>query len=77
LTTIRYDVPSAGNVVVSVYDASGALLTTLVNGARAPGSYSVRWDGRNAAGNPASSGVYFVKLSVNGQTTTRKVALVK
>ena len=76
-TTIRYDVPSAGRVVVSVYDAMGALVATLVDRDRAAGSYTADWEGRNEHGEAVSSGVYFVRVEFSGRTMTRKLTLVK
>ncbi len=76
-TTIRYDVPARGHVVVSVYDAKGERVGTLVDETREPGSYPVRWDGTDARGVRASSGVYFVRLQFGGETRSRKIVLLK
>jgi hypothetical protein len=76
-TTIRYDVPSAGRVVVSVYDAMGARVATLVDRHRAAGSYTAEWEGRDERGAAVSSGVYFVRVEFGGRTMTRKLELVK
>ncbi len=76
-TTIRYDVPSRGRVVVSVLDITGAHVTTLVDEVRDAGSYPVRWDGENAEGARVSSGVYFVRLEHSSATRTRKIVLLK
>jgi hypothetical protein len=76
-TTIRYDVPSAGRVVVTVYDAGGARVATLVDNTVNAGSRSVVWDGRNDRGEPVGSGVYLVEVRSGTQTQTRKIALVK
>jgi hypothetical protein len=76
-TTIRYDVPSSGRVVVSVYTAAGARVATLVDTHRDAGSYSVPWEGRDDRGAPVSTGIYFVKVTFGNDIKTRKVALVK
>jgi FlgD Ig-like domain/Beta-propeller repeat len=76
-TTVRYDVPSTGRVVVNIYDASGSRVATLVDSRRDAGSYSVEWEGRDAHGAPVSTGIYFVRVAFGNQTTTRKIALVK
>jgi hypothetical protein len=77
LTSIHYDVPANGRVVVRVYDLSGALVRTLVDAPRSAGSYAVPWEGRDDRGEQVGSGVYFVKISFGGRTKARKVALVK
>lgn len=76
-TTIRYDVPSRGRVVVSVYDAKGERVATLVDEERNAGSYPVRWDGADARGVRASSGVYFVRLQFGAEMRSRKIVLLK
>ena len=76
-TTIRFDVASRSAVTLRVYDVSGALVRTLVEGDRAAGSYTVDWDGRNDLGNPASSGVYFYRLTAGAFTDVRKMTLIK
>jgi flagellar hook assembly protein FlgD len=50
---------------------------TLVDGARAAGSYQVLWDGRNARGAQVSSGVYFYRLQAGDLTQMRRMLLLK
>jgi hypothetical protein len=76
-TTIRYDVASRSEVSLQVFDVSGALVRTLVNGVKEAGSYTIDWDGRNDQGNTASSGVYFYRLSAPGFSDVRKMTLLK
>ena len=49
-TAIRYALPAAGPVELSVYALNGQQVRTLVQGAAAPGWHVARWDGRDAAG---------------------------
>jgi hypothetical protein len=37
----------------------------------------MRWDGRTASGNPASSGIYFVQMTARGKAYRTRVALVR
>jgi len=76
-TMIRYTLPSKGHVTIAVYDARGALVTTLVDEERSAGAHVVAWGGRDERGATASSGVYFVKITNGNDTQTRKIALVK
>lgn len=61
-TTIRYDLETAAPVRVTVHDALGRLVTTLVDEAQVPGAYQVEWT-------PAGSapGLYFYRLRVGTQ----------
>ncbi len=57
-TTIRYQVPSASNVTLKVFDLLGRELALLVNERKNPGTYEVQFDGSKL-----SSGVYFYRMS--------------
>jgi hypothetical protein len=76
-TTIRFELPSAGQAKLSVYDASGRLLRTLVDGKLPAGAHSALWDGKDEAGQSLASGIYLYRLSAGEQTLTRKMLLVK
>ena len=79
-TSISFSVPeSAGRVGVflKVFDLRGALVRTLVEGERGPGSYTMFWDGRNEQGKMLSSGVYFYRLQAGEFSSTRKMVLLK
>ncbi len=77
-TSITYDVPSGGaNVTIRIYDASGRLVRTLVDGPSPAGTHSVSWDGRNSAGGAVSSGVYFYRMTAGSFTASRRMVLLK
>jgi len=77
-TTVHFELPTAATVRVDVYDAAGRLVRTLLDGARAPGRHSLAWDGDDHAGRGVASGVYFVRLRVDGAVVdTRKMLLIK
>jgi flagellar hook assembly protein FlgD len=64
-------------VDVSVYNVEGRVIRRLLSDVVAPGYYQVTWDGDTEAGVPASSGIYFLAVSVQGNMTSRKVVLVR
>jgi len=74
--SIGFDVPGAGPVSLRVYDVSGRVVATLIEGEMAPGRYSSTWSGRGSGSNLAP-GVYFVRLSAGGEVRTRKVVRVR
>jgi hypothetical protein len=76
-TEIHYVLPSAARVQITIYDASGRVVSVLANEEQIRGDHSVHWNGRDARGNAAGSGVYFVKLVANGETRTQKMVLLK
>jgi len=76
-TTIEYEVPTAGEVKVEVYNLLGELVTTLVDEYREPGFYTTQWRGKDAAGRTVGSGVYLYRLKSGSFTGVRKMVLVK
>ncbi|MCX6639790.1 MAG: T9SS type A sorting domain-containing protein [bacterium] len=71
-TNISYTLPNAGNVKLSVFDATGREVATLVNGYRDAGSHSVTFDGSNLA-----SGIYMYRLTSGGQVASGKMVMMK
>jgi hypothetical protein len=57
-TTISYALKETGHVSLEVFDASGRVVQTLVDGHRLPGSYQVSFDGSEL-----SPGLYTCKLT--------------
>ena len=76
-TTIRYEIASRTKVELRVFDVSGALVRTLVNESKAPGAYSLEWNGRDDKGTAVSSGVYFYRITAGDFSDVRKMTLVK
>lgn len=76
-TLIRFELKQNSNATLSVYDATGAFVTTLAAGPYAKGSHDVVWNGTDARGGRVGSGVYFYRLTAAGTTLTRKMVLLK
>ena len=74
-TMISYQVPDGSNVpvVLKVYDVSGKVIRTLVEGEYGSGLYSVYWDGRNETGRGVAPGIYFARLIAGNYVMTRKM----
>lgn len=71
-TKINFDIASAGDVQLKIYDILGREVALLVNENLHSGSYSVEL---NAANIP--SGIYFYKLTAGNFTETKKMTLIK
>ncbi len=69
-TQIRFELPKAVTVELSVYNILGQRVRTLINGERPAGSYEIFWDGTDDQGHGLNSGVYFYQLRIkdSGQT---------
>jgi hypothetical protein len=77
-TAISYSLAKAAdNVSLKVYNTKGQLIKTLVNKPQSAGKYQKIWEGADQSGNPAASGVYLYKLSVDKNSYTRKMLLIK
>jgi hypothetical protein len=65
-TLIGYEIARPSHVRVRIYEATGRLVTVLVNQFQDPARYQVSWDGCSAAGQPVTSGVYFCRIEAGG-----------
>jgi hypothetical protein len=74
---VAIDLPQGGATALRLFDASGRLVRTLLDGPIGAGRHAVRWDGRNDSGTPVSSGVYFARVSTPGGERTAKVVLAR
>ncbi len=61
-TMVRYDVPAASWVRLTVYNVLGQEVTTLFNGPDSPGRKMVEWNAVNRHGLSLPSGVYFYRM---------------
>jgi hypothetical protein len=75
--TMDFSLDQAAPATVRVYDVRGRYVTTLADRAFTAGSHQANWDGRDAGGQRATAGVYFLKLETRGEVLTRKVVLVR
>jgi hypothetical protein len=66
-----------GDVKIEVYDLTGSLVKTIIDGSMEAGVHSVIWDGKNSDGNLVSTGVYFYKLSSDYGTSVKKMTMLK
>jgi hypothetical protein len=76
-TEIRYDVHSGGQVSLVVYDIAGRRVRSLLHSIVPVGMHALFWDGRDEQRRTVAAGVYFVRLTAEGLTTTKKVTLLR
>jgi FlgD Ig-like domain len=77
ITAIPYALPTEGYVKLSIYDISGQLVCTLVDGVQSAGFHKISWDGRNNSGSEVNSGMYISKIIAGDFSQSRKMLLVK
>ena len=76
-TTLQYGLKEAGQVKISVFNARGQLIRSLVNESKAAGTYQIVWDGKDNNGHMASSGNYFFRMETKGGIKTTKGLMIK
>lgn len=70
---LEYHLPSAGRTRLAIYNLSGQLVRTVVDGFRTAGPQAAVWNGRDGAGRKAASGGYLAVLEWGGQRRTVRV----
>ena len=76
-TTISFSLPSPSHTQLQIHNILGQVVRELYDGDLGEGHHTLNWDGRDAAGNPVNTGVYFYTLRTNSFTQTRKMLLLK
>ena len=77
-TTIRYEIPHAGQLSLRIYNILGQEVKTLVNGQFPSGSHEVQWDGSDNYASMVSSGIYLYRLETgSGVVQTKKMIFIK
>ena len=76
-TAIEFSIAEPSFVSLSIFDASGRLVKTLVSESKVADHYSVNWDGTNDNGVFVSAGMYLYKIDAGNFVETKKMLLVK
>ena len=76
-TTIKYQLPRETKVEITIYNLSGAIVRTLVNGLKPAGYHDVVWNGRDDRDRLVTSGIYWVKMKAGDYQKTFKMSLIK
>lgn len=76
-TEIAFSLASPGFVKFEIYDITGKLVSTLIDGRMKAGNHLVIWDGKNNRGENVASGIYLYKLSSKDRSLMQKMVLTK
>jgi len=81
-TWLPYQLSDDSSVVIRIYDVKGWLIRILDLGHQKAGYYLTRskaayWDGKDAAGQGVSNGVYFYHLQTDDFSSVRKTVILK
>lgn len=77
-TIIRFGLAKKSLVTLKIYDLSGRLVRTLIDGDLREGGYhAVRWNGNDENGDSVGSGMYIYKMETDEYRQTRRMILLK
>lgn len=68
---------SGAQVSMRIYDVSGRMIRTLVNGFQAAGPHTAIWDGKSDRGVGVSSGRYYARIKAGSWESTANVTILK
>jgi CubicO group peptidase (beta-lactamase class C family) len=76
-TKIVFELPKASEVELYIFDVLGRKVRTLEKNFYTAGTREVLWEGNDDAGNPLSSGIYFIQMQTDRQLFNRKALMLK
>lgn len=76
-TKMEYQTPAPSKAVLTIYDNLGRTVKTSTVNHAVAGEYSYDWDGTDSNGLSVSSGIYHVRIELDGQVLSKSVILAK
>lgn len=76
-TVIRYQLPQANKVELTVHSLLGEVVKVLVNERKYAGAHEALWDGRDATGKLMANGIYWYRLQAGDFVETKKMLLLR
>lgn len=73
----RYTLPTRGFARLTLYNALGTPVRTLLEEVADAGEYTVEWNGADAQGNPLPSGIYVYRLETAEGAVSGRISLVR
>ncbi|MEL6823302.1 MAG: FlgD immunoglobulin-like domain containing protein, partial [Calditrichota bacterium] len=62
---------------IQVFDMLGRIISEITDDTYPAGSHTFRWDGRNAEGRKAASGLYLLNIEAADYRSTIKMTMLK
>jgi len=76
-TILTYSLEAAGPARLSIFDVAGRSVRRLLEGEQPAGTGVLSWDGRDEAGRPVPSGIYFCRLVAGERERVRRLIKVE
>jgi hypothetical protein len=78
--SIRLGIPASkgsDRINVDVYDIQGRHVKQVCDAALEPGYHDLAWNGKDKHSKQVASGIYFIQVSLKGESKSRKIVLVR
>jgi hypothetical protein len=75
-TRLEFELAQATSADLTIFDAAGRRIATLVRGEQPAGRRAVTWNGQDEGGQPVAAGIYFARLSTPLGATSRRLVRV-
>lgn len=69
---VKYNLNKSGRVTIKLYDILGKEVTLITNEEKSPGEYKINLDAKQL-----SSGIYFLRLTIENEFITKKLVIIK
>ena len=76
-TSINVALDESQNVSLKIYDATGRVVKTIVNGKMPEGYHQIEWDNKDESGKAVPAGVYVLRVVTNSKSETMKLSIMK
>lgn len=76
-TTIKYSVPTDGEVVITIHNIRGQVVKTLISDYKSDGLHQEIWNGKDQQENNVATGIYFVRIQTKDSSLTHKMIMLK
>jgi hypothetical protein len=76
-TTISYELPESGHVLLEVFNIMGQKVAVLVDGQQSAGLHKIIWKGIDANGNNVASGIFIYRITAGDFADMKKMVLLK
>ncbi len=76
-THIAFHLPRTEHLSLEIFNLTGQLVATLMEGVYRAGRHRIAWDGRDDRGESVGSGIFFYRLTTETSQSTRTMVLVK
>ncbi len=76
-TKISFNTEKSGLVTVAIYNQKGEFIKELMKENLTAGSYKINWESNNNFSQSVSSGFYFTKVTLDGESKVKSMLLLK